>query len=72
MCVYVCNVCVFVSVVVMCVMNEPTPRNIPCTCYLAKIKFLCFVSVSMCRCTGVYGVHRHVYMHVCVCVCVCV
>ena len=36
---------VFVSVVVMCCMNEATPTNIPCTCYLAKIIFLCLMSV---------------------------
>ena len=41
----VSGMCVFfVSVVVMNVMNEPTLRNSPCTCYLAKIKFLCLMS----------------------------
>ena len=39
-CVCVC-VCVSVSLVVMCVMNETTPRNIPGTCYLVKIKLSC-------------------------------
>ena len=41
------NVCVFVSLVVMCVnvMNEPTPRNSPCTCYLVNIK-LCLILMS--------------------------
>ena len=37
--------CFFVSVVVMCAVNEPTPRNIPYTCYLAEIKFR-FISGS--------------------------
>ena len=36
----------FVSVVVMCVVNEQTPRNIPCTYYLVKIQFFCLVSVA--------------------------
>ena len=41
-CVCVWNVFAFVSVVVMCVMNEPTQRNASYTCYLGKI-FLCLV-----------------------------
>ena len=40
-CAHVWNVCAFVSVMVTYAMNDPTPRNIPCTCYLAKIKFWC-------------------------------
>ena len=46
-CVSVCelNVCAFASVVVTCVMNEPTQRIISCACYLAKIK-LCVIHVS--------------------------
>ena len=46
-CVCVCNACAFLSVVVMCVMNEPTQRNLPCTCYLANVKayLLCHVSL---------------------------
>ena len=45
-CVCACSACVFVSVVVMCVTNEPTPKNMPCVCYLAKITFLCLLSYS--------------------------
>ena len=30
----------FVRVMVMCAMNEPTPSNISCICYLAKIDLL--------------------------------
>ena len=48
-CVCVRDVCVFVSVVVMCVMsNEWTKtRNTPCTCHLAKINIL--MSYILCR-----------------------
>ena len=76
-CVYVCA---FVRVVVMCVMNEPTPRNIPCTCYLVKIKFLIsyviwcaenegfntdvHVTVSYLWCAGNEGFTTHVHITV--------
>ena len=34
--------CVSVGVIVMHIMNEPIPGNIPCTCYLVKVNWLSF------------------------------
>ena len=45
------------NAVVMCVRNEPTPRNIPSTCYWAKIKIL----MSYVMCVSVQAGFREAY-----------